>query len=205
MAWRGRARRGAGAFGLRRRRSDAGSGIALAAPDPDLKASVYFNQGCLRWSCFRRPLSSELYRFGGWRWEVAPEKSEASSAGHDGGDARGRRTLLGGAVQIASFPSSLHPARMPGESPNPCRIERQRRSGRRHLLGGVVLGELGVDVMLWLLGGGLVFRSPAGLGGAVLHPTHGWRRISAAWRSGDSASDVWRWTRAGGRSCLVSW
>ena len=148
-----------------------GAGVS-AAPDPDLKASVYFNQGCLRWSCFERPLSSELYLFGGWRWELAPEKSEASSAGHDGGDARGRRTLLVGAVQVASFPSSFHPARMPGESPNPCRIERQRRSGRRHLLGGVVRGEFGVDVMLWLLGGGLVFNSPAGLGGAVLHSTH---------------------------------
>ena len=119
-----------------------GAGVS-AAPDPDLKASVYFNQGCLRWSCFGRPLSPELYLFDGWRWEVAPEKSEASSAGHDGGDARGRRTLLVGAVQVASFPSSFHPARMPGESPNPCRIERQRRSGRRHPLGGVVRGELG--------------------------------------------------------------
>ena len=75
-----------------------------AAPDPDLKASVYFNQGCLRWSSFRRPLSPELYLFGGWRWEVAPEKSETNSAGHDGGDARGCRTLLVGAVQVASFP-----------------------------------------------------------------------------------------------------
>ena len=143
-----------------------GAGVS-AAPDPDLKASVYFNQGCLRWSCFGRPLSPELYLFGGWRWEVAPEKSEASSAGHDGGDARGRRTLLVGAVQVASFPSSFHPARMPGESPNPCRIERQRRSGRRHPLGGVVRGELGVDVMLWLLGGGW-WRGRSSSGGGAL-------------------------------------
>ena len=54
-----------------------GAGVS-AAPDPDLKASVYFNQGCLRWSCFGRPLSPELYLFGGWRWEVAPEKSEGT-------------------------------------------------------------------------------------------------------------------------------
>uniref|UniRef100_A0A8R7R5K3 Uncharacterized protein n=1 Tax=Triticum urartu TaxID=4572 RepID=A0A8R7R5K3_TRIUA len=114
-----------------------GAGVSVA-PDPDLKASVYFNHGCLRWSCFGRPLSPELYLYGGWRWEVAPEKSEASSAGHDGGDAQGHRTLLVGDVQVSSFPSSFHPARMPGESPNPCRIERQRCSGRRHPLEGVV-------------------------------------------------------------------
>ena len=154
----------------RGREAAAGGGCGAsvsAAPDPDLKASVYFNQGCLRWSCFGRPLSPELYLYGGWRWEVAPEKSEASSAGHDGGDARGRRTLLVGAVQVASFPSSFHPARMPGESPNPCRIERQRRSGRRHPLGGVVRGELGVDVMLWLLDGGW-WRGRSSSGGGAL-------------------------------------
>ena len=88
-------------------------------------------------------LSPELYLFGGWRWEVAPEESEASNAGYDGGDARGRRTLLVGAVQVASFPSSFHPARMPGESPNPCRIERQRRSGVVTLLGVSFVVSLG--------------------------------------------------------------
>ena len=44
-----------------------------------------------------------------------------------------------------------------------------------------------------------------GDGGAVLHLTHRWRQISAAWRCGGSASDARRWTHAGGGSCQASW
>ncbi|EMS52737.1 hypothetical protein TRIUR3_23584 [Triticum urartu] len=39
--------------------------------------------------------SLELGQFGGWRWEVAPEKSEADTVGHDGGINLDRFTLEG--------------------------------------------------------------------------------------------------------------
>ena len=43
-----------------------------------------------------------------------------------------------------------------------------------------------------ILGGALGFAGPADdiFGGAVLHPTHSWRRISTAWRSANSEFDV---------------
>ena len=41
-------------------------------------------------------------------------------------------------------------------------------------------------------------------GGAVFHLPHQRRRISAAWRNGDSVSDARRWTCAGGGRCRAS-
>lgn len=100
---------------------------------------------------------------------MAPEKSEAGYAGHDGGDAHGRRTLPVGAVQVAPFPSSF-PQLV-------CRVKTQILSGSSGCGAPGVVTLLGVPFLVSL--GWMQCCGCLAVDGGVVRV----RLVSVCWRS----------------------
>ena len=137
----------AGCLGRSGGKVAAGGGCwtpGCGGPRPDLTPSPPTLRSPLR-SGLRSSLADGAVFEAGAGGGVVPGEIQADSAGHDGGDARGRRPLHVGAVLVLPSPFCLSPLLVSGRKPKSIRIGRQRRPWRRLLHEGAALGEFWGD------------------------------------------------------------